>query len=137
MIEETNDLAQKFFQGNVLIIDDAEESQRMMRVILSRLGAKQLITAADICTAVELIIHEKISLIVCDYHLGANSVLDLCKELDARGLSAIPLVVITSDLTADEFQSAKRSNLANILYKPISFEDVKDKLMDLSDPDSY
>ena len=105
--------------GTVLVVDDDASIRLLCRVNLELEGYRVL-DAARIEDARALVESERVDVALLDVHVGAESGLDLLRELKAKQPQvATALVTGTFDL-----ESAARTDADAILGKPFSLDDL-------------
>lgn len=119
--------------GTVLIIDDNSEVHRLLRAIFLKIGIRNIKSTSDILDAINFLDILSLSMVVCDYHLGVHTAVDVHRELRMKArYSNIPFLVITNDLTLEELLFAKQNGITSCILKPFSLDIIQEKLVDLS-----
>lgn len=81
----------------ILVIDDSEESIRLVRVALDRYEAAkfQVLTCDNGAAALQILEREKdVDLILMDYYLPGSNGLDVTRQIQQRGI-AVPIVFLS------------------------------------------
>lgn len=112
-------------RATILVVDDSRENQELKRSILEPFGY-QVLCAATVADAMELVRQHPASLIVADVGLPDASGLDLLRTLKCEPeLSHIPVVIITSSHPERSMQqAAMRLGAARFLVRPLDASDV-------------
>lgn len=110
--------------ANVLIIEDEEGIQALLKRIVSMLGHEASI-AGDGATGCELAAARKQDLIISDLSLpGVPSGLDLIRALRTQ-CPECPLIVSTGYTTADNLAQIEAEGVQHVLGKPFDMPTVR------------
>ncbi len=101
----------------ILIVDDFEESCRLISEILSDEFNCQYTCRSD--EAIDLIRHEMPDIILMDYKMPQVSGIDLCKHIkNSSSLQHIPIIFISGAVTSDERIETLEAGGDDFLSKP-------------------
>ncbi|MEZ8141319.1 diguanylate cyclase [Enterovibrio norvegicus FF-33] len=114
----------------ILVVDDEPSNLHVMRTILQE--QYTLIFAKSGERAIELTMQQRPDLILLDIMMPGMNGYEVCRQLKSeRGVSHIPIVIVSA---LDEYQSeveGLKSGAADFLIKPVSPELVKSRVANL------
>lgn len=117
----------------ILLVEDHENTARMMSLLLSSLG-HEVRTAGDVGTALRLAGEGKrgnFDLLISDLGLPDGSGLDLMRSLRARGLS-LPGIALSGYGTEQDVQHSMSAGFAEHLVKPVDISQVESAIARVS-----
>jgi PAS domain S-box-containing protein len=104
----------------VLYIDDNDENVLLVKQILASQSNVRLITAEEGATGIDLACQELPGLILLDLHLPGMPGLEVLSRLRSNPLTAaIPIVVLTADVTAETRRQVDEQGVEGWLAKPL------------------
>jgi two-component system response regulator PilR (NtrC family) len=106
----------------ILVVDDELSMREYLEVLLSR-GGYQVVTAADVATAVDIILKNNLDVVISDIKLGQESGLEV---LRAARASATPpeVILITAYGTPATAVEAMREGAYDYICKPFDNEEL-------------
>ena len=107
--------AQPFIR--ILIAEDNDVSRDMMTAVLSAEGYK-ILGAIDGESAIKVVEEHDIDLALIDVNMSPKGGFEFVRYLIGRGLK-IPVVVVTSDNTADLLMEASSLGISKVIQKPV------------------
>ena len=108
-----------------LIIDDSYEfGQLLTQLLQDRFDTSY---APDVFTAQSLIKKHRFSVILCDVHMPIMGGFDFSMELRMQHIDT-PIIYITGDITPEISKKALSCGGANLLAKPIDFDQLLEKI---------
>jgi len=117
----------------VLIIDDCTIYRTASRGMLLKLGfsSEQILVAKDAISALKIVKHNSVQLILCDYNLGDNKnghqLLD--EMVNCQMLSAdCVIIIITGDSSASVVRGFYELKSDGYLVKPLNYATFKERL---------
>jgi CheY-like chemotaxis protein len=119
-------------EPQVLVVDDVPATRLALKDMLQEMGFTRIEEASGGREALEKLKKQGAQLIVCDYMMGEMSGLDLLNQLRNHAyLVDIPFIVISSNGDAPVIETAIDLGAADYVVKPISFNLLKLKIMDV------
>ena len=119
-----------FEEMTALIVDDIPTVRRVLKKQLKSLGFATVHEAESADAALELLQETQCDIMILDLHLKETKGTDLTKSIreEESQFSKIPIVLITSDLLKEDFASAIQCGINDVLLKPFSMNDLKQKI---------
>ena len=120
----------------VLVVDCDARNLVLMSMILQRLGYNAC-SALGVGNALEIASASAPSLIVTELHLKGLSGLDLLqhvRQLDRT--AAVPVIVMTHDLTPEVEQQCRRAGALSCISKPVQANELYEALQPVLEPGS-
>lgn len=102
---------------NILIAEDNEVSREMMAAILRGQGYR-VIGAIDGESAIKVMTERPVDLALVDINMAPKGGFDFVRYLVAKG-NKLPVVIITSDDSADMLMEASALGVAQVIQKPV------------------
>ena len=105
-------------ERRVLVLDNDHAILASMQALLGGWGC-EVVSAADLDSALQQLRREPVALILADYHLeGEATGLDLLPRMQQQGLSPVPVIMLTADRT-DATRRAFAEAGVRVLNKPV------------------
>lgn len=115
-------------QKKILIVDDDQEIQELLKRGLESLGYKVEI-ANDEKTFNEIFLNIRPDAILLDVSLPGLDGISLCKEIKQRpGASDIPILIVTAFDDKKTYNDAFLHGADEFLVKPLQIDNVRDKI---------
>ena len=108
--------------ARILAVDDSAAMRQMVGITLTSAG-HQVEQAADGCEALQKAARGKFDLVITDINMPRMDGIALVREL--RGLASykcVPLLVLTTEATAERKQAGKAAGATGWLVKPFNPE---------------
>jgi YesN/AraC family two-component response regulator len=123
-------MAKDLTELSVLVVDDEQSVQRLVRMMLSDMDITQIQLAKDGRAALDLLNEpgQKIDLIVCDWNMPYMSGLELLKEVRASS-PQIRFIMLTGRNDFESVRIARDQGVDSYLLKPFSAEQLREKLV--------
>ncbi|ALO35197.1 hypothetical protein CMT41_11040 [Colwellia sp. MT41] len=129
-----NNVARMFERSRpILIIDDCIIYRTATRGMLLKLGfrAEKILLAKDAVTALDIVKHKPVQLVLCDYNLGdkknGHQLLD--EMVNCQMLSAdCVIIIITGDSSASVVRGFSELRSDGYLVKPLNYVTFKERL---------
>lgn len=115
--QETESFQDKL-SGNVLVAEDNEVNQKVIRLILEKAGLRVTIVN-DGCKAVEAATSEDYDLILMDVHMPNMDGLEATGILRQNGLT-LPIIALTADVMKDDVSKVITAGCDEHVAKPIN-----------------
>jgi len=99
-----------------------EDSEPLLKLYAAFLGARfRVKTARSVTAARDTLLSEPIDIVVADFHLGAETAVDLLTAMQEDQLDRpIPTVLITQDRESATEDAVLRAGVEQFLFKPIT-----------------
>ncbi|MCG3110457.1 MAG: chemotaxis response regulator CheY [Candidatus Manganitrophus sp. SB1] len=113
----------------ILVVDDMSSMRRIIKNTLKQLGYPNTDEAEDGDKALEMVRNTPFDLVVSDWNMPNMSGLDLLKAIrqDPK-LSALPVLMVTTEAEMDHILEAIRSGVNSYILKPFTPETMKEKI---------
>jgi two-component system chemotaxis response regulator CheY len=113
----------------VLVVDDFATMRRILKNILTQIGYKNIIEADDGTTAMGVLKHEKIDLIISDWNMPKMTGLELLKNVRANpNLATIPFIMVTAEAQQDNIILAVKAKVSQYIVKPFTADTLGEKI---------
>ncbi len=118
------------FQGlPIIVVDDYQSMQRLIRTLLLQIGFNNIDLATDGATALSKLRDRRYAVIISDMKMAPMSGLDLLREVRSdEHLKTIPFIMVTAAVDVNEVVAAKESGVTDYIIKPFTTETLKRKL---------
>jgi CheY-like chemotaxis protein len=105
-------------RGRILLVEDDHEAAIFAVHVLTTMGRFEVTHTMDPRVALDRACSERWDLVLTDLHLPAMTGLDLLVAL-RRAAPALPVAVVTADVTPSPGLDAARRQADAFLYKPV------------------
>jgi two-component system, sensor histidine kinase and response regulator len=124
-----NAAAQRQYGGRVLVVEDNPVNQMVAQRFLERLGCEVQV-AGDGAEAVETTARERFDLILMDMQMPVMDGTSATRAIRARerGGHRTPIVALTANVLAGQFQSCMDAGMDDVLGKPLDPQRLQDVL---------
>jgi len=113
----------------VLIVDDFATMRRIVKNILTQLGYKNIVDADDGTSAMDILKHEKVDLIISDWNMPKMTGLELLKAVRADAkLANTPFIMVTAEAQQDNIILAVKAKVSQYIVKPFTAETLSEKI---------
>jgi two-component system chemotaxis response regulator CheY len=103
--------------------------RRILKNILTQIGYKNIIEADDGTTAMGVLKHEKIDLIISDWNMPKMTGLELLKNVRANpDLATIPFIMVTAEAQQDNIILAVKAKVSQYIVKPFTADTLGEKI---------
>jgi CheY-like chemotaxis protein/HPt (histidine-containing phosphotransfer) domain-containing protein len=125
----TNTAPQRQYGGHVLVVEDNVVNQKVAQKFLERLGCNVRV-AADGAEAVEACAREDFDLILMDMQMPVMDGISATRAIRASecGGGRTPIVALTANVLAGQFQSCLDAGMDDVLAKPLEPARLQDVL---------
>ncbi len=111
----------------ILIVDNSGYLRKLMQKALKSRGYTNIVEAVDGKNALDALMEHKIDIILSSLNLAKVSGLELIKALkDHSGLKHIPFIVVTSDISKENFKEIMKNGAAGYIKKPYTPTELTD-----------
>ncbi len=116
-------------QINVLVVDDFSTMRRLIKKILTDMGAETIFEAENGANALEVLKREKIDLVICDWNMPSMSGVVLLERVrnDER-FADMPFIMVTAEGKKDNILEATRRGVTGYVTKPFGAEALRSKI---------
>lgn len=116
-------------QINVLVVDDFSTMRRLIKKILTDMGAETIFEAENGANALDVLKREKIDLVICDWNMpGMTGVVLLEKVRNDERFADIPFIMVTAEGKKDNILEATRRGVTGYVTKPFGAEALRSKI---------
>ena len=119
---------------NILIVDDSFPMRVVIKktITASGYGAARFFEAENGRQALEVIRSEWIDFVITDYNMPDMNGLELLSEMKKdEVLSAIPVLVVTTEGSREKVETFLETGAAGYVKKPFTPEDIREKLVEI------
>jgi len=119
---------------NILVVDDSASMRKVLRksIQMCNIGSINFFEAENGKTALTILKDEWIDLVFTDINMPVMDGFELVNKLHENDLTKnTPIIVVTSDVSAENAETAKRHNIKHIIYKPFRPEGIRELLINL------
>jgi hypothetical protein len=107
--------------GHVLLVEDHEDSARIMVRLLNANGF-EVSSAGTVARALELAHQHRFDLVISDLGLPDRSGLELIREL--RTLSPVPAIALSGFALEDDIDKCRQAGFSEHMTKPVNFQSL-------------
>jgi len=119
---------------NILIVDDSASMRKVLKksIIMCHIGDINFSEAENGEEALKVLKKEWIDLIFTDINMPIMDGFELVSNLYKDNIHQnTPIIVVTSDTSAQNAEAAKKYNIKHIMYKPFRPEAIRELLINL------
>jgi len=116
-VDESRNADTSLFTGNVLVAEDVEGNQKLMKIMLSRLGV-DVVIAEDGNQALQKALSQSFDLIFMDMHMPNMNGYEATRALKQQGYKT-PIVALTANAMKGDEQACMEAGCDGYLVKPI------------------
>lgn len=116
----------------ILIVDDEDSSQHLLKNHLVNLGFLDMVSAEDGEAALKILQSQKIDLIIADWHMPGKNGIEVYETLqEDKELKSIPFLMITAESDKEQVMKAMKIGIRNYIIKPVYSHVLKEKINSL------
>ena len=131
-----DDPIEKLLQGlNILIVDGNLYMRRITRTMLTNLGAKSVIEAADGLAALEQIRNCDPDVMLLDWDMPLLNGMEVMRIVRSPGVFPrpnLPIIMLTTRAERSSVMQAMREGVHEFLVKPTSAKALRDRLTSIA-----
>lgn len=119
---------------NILIVDDSRTTRRVIAKTLELAGVPvgDLYQAENGREALEILHDHWVDVVFSDIHMPEMNGLEMIKRMAAdEALSAVPVVVISTEGSSERIEELKRQGIRAYIRKPFKPEQIRDVLREV------
>ncbi|MBD1552191.1 response regulator [Pseudomonas typographi] len=117
-------LAPQAAPGRVLVVDDDADSRELLAEIFTLHGIPCLVADNAQAGFDLLMTNRAVSLLVTDLRLGAESGLDLIRQVRESERAALPIIVVSGNAGVKDAIEAMHLSVVDFLLKPIDVDQL-------------
>jgi len=120
---------------NILVVDDNAYMRRMTRVMLTNLGARSVMEAADGLAALEVIRTRDPDVMILDWDMPVLNGIEVARIVRSPGLFPrpnLPIIMLSNRSEQRNVVEAMRAGVHEFLVKPTSSRALRDRLLSIS-----
>ena len=119
----------KIHELTYLVVDDLELMRAVTVNQLRSLGCEKIKVASNGSSALKILHHGKIDVVLCDWNMPVMSGLDLLKTLRAdTALAATPFLMITAEAERGRIEEVIHAGVSGLLVKPYNAGSLRNRL---------
>ncbi len=111
----------------VLVADDDVAVRRLVVYLLQKIGASEVVQAADGAEALDHWNREPCDLVVTDWEMPRHTGLDVVRAIRSEG-SSVPILMVTVHAERDRVLEAIEAGISDYLPKPVDADTLAEKL---------
>lgn len=111
----------------VLIVDDNAPLRGILRTILNAMGAPRIYEASDVRAAMDVLQHEHVDLLICDWKMKPVDGLALVRWIRNPAKSpcpTLPILMLTCYADVERVKMARDAGVTEFMVKPFSPESI-------------
>tara|TARA_A100001391_G_scaffold73214_1_gene47073 strand:+ start:100 stop:597 length:498 start_codon:yes stop_codon:yes gene_type:complete len=111
----------------VVIVDDNAAMRGILRTILNAMGAPRIYEAGDVRAAMDILQHEHVDLLICDWKMKPVDGIALVRWVrDPRKspCPTLPIMMLTCYAEAERVKIARDAGVTEFMVKPFSPESI-------------
>ena len=113
----------------ILVVDGQLTMRVLTRQCLQRIGVASVVGVGSGERALEVLAAEPFDLVLCDWHLGGISGLELLTRIRADPVTGeLPFIMATSENGRAQVLAAKQAGVTNYILKPFSAVELRKKI---------
>ena len=119
---------------NILVVDDSASMRKVLRksIIMCHIGDVNFYEAENGEDALKVLKNEWVDLIFTDINMPIMDGFELVSNLNKDDIHQnTPIIVVTSDTSAENAEAAKKYKIKHIMYKPFRPEAIRELLINL------
>jgi two-component system, sensor histidine kinase LadS len=122
------------YQGNVLLVEDNIDNQKLIKVLLTELGV-DVVCADDGHQAIETVMQQEFDLVLMDIQMPVLDGLKAIKAIRTSGFT-VPIIALTANVLNDEVAAYEQAGFDSHIAKPINrqeFLNIIDRYLDANE----
>jgi two-component system, chemotaxis family, chemotaxis protein CheY len=109
----------RYVSLRVLIVDDLPFARQLIRTMLQQMGILKIVEASSGQDALNHLSENPVDLLMCDWHMPGMSGLEVLIEVRQQACyAALPVLMVTAELTAAQVRDAIRAGVTSYVAKP-------------------
>jgi|APCry1669190156_1035279.scaffolds.fasta_scaffold66473_1 two-component system chemotaxis response regulator CheY len=117
----------QFSQQSALVVEDDHVLRDTVSFMLRRMGFQHVDTAGDVETAYALLTKRDFDIVVSDWNMDPLNGLDLLAMIRAhKSLMALPVIMMTANMSEDYWVEAIKAGATDFLQKPFALKALQE-----------
>jgi CheY-like chemotaxis protein len=118
-------------QVTILVVEDSGFTARLLKTVLEEFGVGKVVECDDALRVLAGIRETKPDIVILDRHLQRLDGLELTRQIRrSPGLNpALPIILLSAEVTRDEVADARDAGVTEFLAKPITARAVQDRVL--------
>jgi two-component system chemotaxis response regulator CheY len=117
------------FHQTVLVAEDFATMRKIICHYLKQIGFKRVLEAEDGLSALELLEHDEVGLVVTDWNMPNMGGLELVRRIRSNpATAALPVLMVSIEDLKDYIIAAVRAGVNHYIAKPFTLEDLREKI---------
>lgn len=116
----------------VAVVDDSEPMRKLLALMLTAFGVRQVRVFADGIAAMEAMQAEAFDLLLCDWHMRPVDGLTLTRRIrhfEDGGLAGMPIIMVTGTTDEVRLREACAAGVSYVVVKPITPAVLLDRIV--------
>lgn len=119
---------------NILIVDDSSSMRKVLKkaITMCQIGIVEFLEAENGQAGLDVLKNHWVDLVFTDINMPVMDGFQFIKTLKKDDLiGSTPIIVITSELRAENDEDFKINNVKHVIYKPFRPESIRELLVNL------
>jgi len=116
-------------QIRILLVDDFQAMRRIIKDILKKIGYPNVLEAEDGVVAWEILMKNKIDLVISDWNMPRMTGIELLRKVRAHNDYAnVPFLIVSAECEQENIVEAIKAKVSNYMVKPFTQETMEQKI---------
>ncbi len=116
-------------QIRILVVDDFQAMRRIIKDILKKIGYPNVLEAEDGVVAWEILMKNKIDLVISDWNMPRMTGIELLRKVRAHNDYAnVPFLSVSAECEQENIVEAIKAKVSNYMVKPFTQETMEQKI---------
>jgi len=116
-------------QIRILVVDDFQAMRRIIKDILKKIGYPNVLEAEDGVVAWEILMKNKIDLVISDWNMPRMTGIELLRKVRAHNDYAnVPFLIVSAECEQENIVEAIKAKVSNYMVKPFTQETMEQKI---------
>lgn len=116
----------------IVVVDDSEHMCKLIKLMLSAFGIRQVRTYTDGAEAMRAMQAEPVDLLLCDWEMKPIDGLTLVRKVrhfENSFLAGLPIIMITGNTDAHKIREARAAGVTHVVTKPVTPQILFDRIV--------
>lgn len=104
----------------IMIVDDSKIARTVLKKVLREIGYTEFVDATNGLEAIELLNRRPVDLVITDWHMPTLDGLGLVRKLRKSGLPEVPILMVSTESSADRIVEIMQEGVQGYIQKPFS-----------------